>query len=648
MEKETKGLILSKPIMDNSEWLEFRLMYLPNNTYWVYIYDTETKTEAVPTEIKTKLPPSEFEDDENNSKILYLIFEKWINKNSDIEVSNELKQEFQNMETKLLDSIDAIIRGEEKNNIDNIDKKVYERISKDIESFKKVMIGVETEELKERLKRNFETRTNIGKSKQELGNWLNVNQRVILRKKIGTTHILNKASNGFEKIEFDDLMKLVSDFLGINKVSERDLSDAISYISERVTPEFNYVKFENGIYDLNKGELFKPDTALMTAITTKYNYNPNAKPQEDLISYYLNSSLKKKNKEATEKYIKGVYQYIGYLFTSGNPLTSLLFIIGVSGAGKSILTSLITAIFGVENISDVKLDKLTSDGHYTSFLIGKHLNIAFDSENSYIDDTGTVKQITGNDPLGVNPKGKQGYSLEAEEVPKNIVSANNLPTFKNISEALLERFVIIEFNNKFRNTEKQDKNLLKKIIADPEEIEKFIYNSLEAYKEMINNNEDFILRLNKEDTLKIVNKHTKPINYLVSELFLKYDREAYENDLLECETQEDKDQYRNEVNKINKFCIELARLRGVEIPLNNKNMIKNNQLLKAIKEEFDLIGDVPQQTKQYEGGKEIITEVFKPYTTTTFRLSNNKTCREYFGLILNWDLVRELGLKSKQ
>lgn len=171
------------------------------------------------------------------------------------------------------------------------------------------------------------------------------------------------------------------------------------------------------------------------------------------------------------------------------------------------------------------MQEIEKNTHATSSLVNKHLNIIQDGDDSAINNNSLIKQLTGNDPLQVNPKHVDPFVLPPEEVPKSILICNSLPHFKKLEAALLEHFLIIEFNVKFRGTDKEDPKLLNKILDNPEEIEWFIYESIQAYKEMVKNGEDFVLRKDGEETRKLVDKHQNPVNYVLNKLIIGYGSE---------------------------------------------------------------------------------------------------------------------------
>ena len=253
---------------------------------------------------------------------------------------------------------------------------------------------------------------------QQLGNYLNKVEGISLRKTIHDIYKLDRVTNGYNQITLDEL---VSDmailFNEKNLINDNDLDKAIHYITDRLEPETNIVKFNNCIYSMKEHEVIKSEEPIFTLVECPYDYVPNLhKPF--LIDKFLYESLEVKgNPEETKKKVKGVKQIIGYLFTSGNIEEALFFIVGIGGGGKSLFGNLLTSIFGgSEKVSDVKLEKIANpnDNHATSGLVNKHLNLIRDSSYTVISDNGMIKQISGYEDIYVNPKGKPSYSLNKD------------------------------------------------------------------------------------------------------------------------------------------------------------------------------------------------------------------------------------------
>ena len=461
----------------------------------------------------------------------------------------------------------------------------------------------------------FKTRKGVKKAIRDLGNYLNKEMGIILRKNSHTLYKLDELNNGYNSTDIDEIIsELTKIFDEDNLFNTTDVENAVNYISERLIPEYNIVKFNNGLYDMKQHKLIKPDKPIFTLVESPFNYNPNAKPE--YITDYLESTFERDTEKATATEIKGVLQVIGYLFTSGNVYNTLIFLVGIGGAGKGTLASIIAEIFkGITTQLD--FSKIEKNDHATSILIDKHLNIVRETRTGVVEDNTTYKLLSGNDSIDVNPKNKTPYELPAEEVPKSLMNANNLPNFKNPDLSILQRFVLIEFKRIFRNTTDDVRDLAKLIINSTDDMEWLIYNGLEAYKEMVEANEDFILRLSEEETLDLLYKHSKPLNYLVRKLILKHDTEAYED---EVETPNDDGQSEFKqpyviATELNSLIVYLAKKEGIQIPMKSENTASSTKLLNAIRDEFDL--------HDYHHQK---------YTTTTKRV-NGKSQRVYPDLI---------------
>lgn len=438
----------------------------------------------------------------------------------------------------------------------------------------------------------FQHRKHIGKARQKLANWLKTRFDVILRKNSHDIYILDEDNNCYTEMTHDELLYKVSEILGPQLINDDDLKWALSYISDRLDPQHNIVKFKNCVFDMDKLEVITTNKPIFTLVETSYFFNPNAK--SEVLEEFLYSSLEKSTSEKTEEVVKGIKQVVGYLFTSGNRLNLLPMITGIAGGGKSVFANILTAIFGKDKIADLKLQEIEKNTHATSSLVNKHLNIIQDSDDSAINNNSLIKQLTGNDPLQVNPKHVDPFVLPPEEVPKSILICNSLPYFKKLEPALLERFLIIEFNVKFRGTDKEDSELLNKILGNPEEIEWFIYESIQAYKEMVKNGEDFVLRKDGEETRKLVDKHQNPVNYVLNKLIIGYGSEI--------KTTSDKkpiiknSDYPVFTQDLNAVIIEYAKDEGIELTLNRKGEISSKFLIGTIRYEFDLDYNYTTQT----------------------------------------------------
>lgn len=450
------------------------------------------------------------------------------------------------------------------------------------------------------------------KAKKLLSKYLELKHGIILRKNAGDIFKLDAC--GYSQVTIDDLVILLSDDLGNNIVSDKEIEESLRSISTRLEPKYNIVKFNNCLFDMEEMQIIEPDKPIFTLIESKYNYNPDA--ESTILKEFLYSSLERETQEETNRIVQGVLQLIGYLFTSGNKYNIVPIITGVGGGGKSVFSNILTAIFGSNKITGTSLQEMVKDTHATASFINKQLNIIRDSSNILIEDNGTFKTISGNEDIAVNPKFKSKFTLPAKEVPKTIIVCNNIPRFKIVEKSIIERLMIIEFLVKFRDTINENPNLERDILSNDEEIEWLIYQSINEYSK-IEDKQDFNLKLSANDTLKLMDKHTQPINYLLSLVIDEHNPDKIEYN--------DADEYPPIVAaELNQVLVHLSKIYGVEIEVNKKGEIKPNVLLSAIKKEFDLYNGESVLTTDDAGNTYHKT---RPYTTQPqyAKLRNNKT-----------------------
>lgn len=410
---------------------------------------------------------------------------------------------------------------------------------------------------------------------------------MILRKSINAPYLLDKNTNGYNYVTTDDIIILLNKnpAFYLNSISNKDVEEAITYINDRRKPQYNIVKFNNCLYDMENFKIIKRDEdPIFTLIEVKHDYNPLAKG--DKIKEFLRSSLHQEGDSEIEEQnrITAFLEMIGYLLTSGNRLNAFFIVTGIGGSGKGVAGSLITNIFGSENVGGLQLQELTPDNRFaTAHLESKQVNIVHDSPNKPIRDTGLLKQITGYDDIPCEPKGKDKYMIPKEEVPDMILFCNNIPDFADGFEtAIIQRTVLFEFKNRFRGTDKQNKNLEKEILEDPEEMQWLIYNGIEAYKKMVETDKDFIARANEKTTLELLGKHSDPISHILEKLVV-FDSNY-------CYNEEDKKEIEDPIvaKELKELISYVAEKEGIAIDHIDKNgMIESKYLVNKIRKFLD-------------------------------------------------------------
>ena len=255
-------------------------------------------------------------------------------------------------------------------------------------------------------------------------------------------------------------------------------AEAIAYIQGKTWQEIkfnerlNLICVENGVVDLNTGELtnFSPDFYLTVKIPVKYNQNADCPKIKKFLSEVV-----------SEADIKNLEELIGYCLYKGMPIHRAFLFVGGGSNGKSTLINIIKTFLGRENVASISLQRLTIDRFAVSALIGKLANLFPDLSNKAIKQTGVFKILTGNDLIGAERKfgGFQNFTNYA----KFIFSCNEVPDADDDSNAFFRRWILINFPNVFEG-DKANKNLINELTT-PEELSGLLNVALAGLKSLL-------------------------------------------------------------------------------------------------------------------------------------------------------------------
>ena len=140
-----------------------------------------------------------------------------------------------------------------------------------------------------------------------------------------------------------------------------------------------------------------------------------------------------------------VWELIGYLLMSGNPLQRMFLLTGGGGNGKGVLLAVIKALLGKRNTSAVPLADFVDDKFAAADTFGKLCNICGDIDVGFIDKTGKIKTLSGEDDVRGERKFEHGFNFEFWG--KALFSANGIPTSSDSSRGWLRRWEVIHFPN---------------------------------------------------------------------------------------------------------------------------------------------------------------------------------------------------------
>lgn len=142
-----------------------------------------------------------------------------------------------------------------------------------------------------------------------------------------------------------------------------------------------------------------------------------------------------------------IWELIGYMLYSGNPLQVAPMLYGPGSNGKGTFLNVLIEVLGLENVASVALHDLIENRFRAAELYGKMANIAGDLDDRWLSSTGLLKQITGDDLISAERKFGASFSFRPWAVP--LFSTNNVFSVSDSSEGYARRMMVIPFPNTY-------------------------------------------------------------------------------------------------------------------------------------------------------------------------------------------------------
>jgi putative DNA primase/helicase len=251
----------------------------------------------------------------------------------------------------------------------------------------------------------------------------------------------------------------------ILKANTKYVSEALAYIRAYThiqrdsieKDEEKYINFKNCLFNLETWEFEDHRPEIKTICQIPVNYNPKAEcPQ---ITKFVKDVAQPEDIDFLE-------EWFGYCLTTDVSYQKALMLYGIPGTGKSVFALLLETFIGKENASAESLQKLEEDKYRPAKLYGKRVNVCSDIPSAKLHKNETFKKlVSGLDTIDAENKYQDPFKFRNKT--KLTFTANYVPEGPK-DQAFYERFCLIEFSNKFRGTEKDDRQLITKLTEENE------------------------------------------------------------------------------------------------------------------------------------------------------------------------------------
>lgn len=303
----------------------------------------------------------------------------------------------------------------------------------------------------------------------------------------------------------------------VQGIKKNQLAEVTSYINDMspvVTKvaDPKYIAFNNGIYNIETGELgaFDPSIILTNKIPHNYNYHA--------YSDTMDTTLDKIS--CNDDQIRDLLEEMaGFCLYRRNELRKAFILIGDKANGKSTFLDCIVNMVGEDNTSALDLGEL-KDRFRSSEMVGKLLNAGDDISENFVADTSVFKKVVSGERVTAEKKGVDAFKFS--NYCKFIFSANSIPRMKDKTGAVLDRLIIIPFNATFSKRDPDYDPHIKSKLSTEESMEYLIQVALDGLKRVLKNN-GFSVSDKVQEEIQKYNEKNNPVIGFVKDLELDVD-----------------------------------------------------------------------------------------------------------------------------
>ncbi len=209
-----------------------------------------------------------------------------------------------------------------------------------------------------------------------------------------------------------------------------------NHIPETWNPK--WIQFNSKVYDIETGKIFDASPKYFNANPIPHNLGvdtttPNI---DEILSEWVG-----------EEHLLEIKEICFYCMIQDYPIHRLFFLFGQGLNGKGKFLSFLTHLIGFRNVTSSNLNRIMTRSFETSKLYKKLICQMGETNFQVIEDTADIKQLTGQDFISAEFKGKDNFDFI--NFAKIIIATNCLPPTLDTTNGWYRRIKIIDFPNQF-------------------------------------------------------------------------------------------------------------------------------------------------------------------------------------------------------
>jgi len=255
----------------------------------------------------------------------------------------------------------------------------------------------------------------------------------------------------------------------------------IKYVLETLTyEEINFSKkiaVENGLLDLETGELTPFNLNEMAFYNIPVKYDPTARKLDNWLTFY---------KEVVHaEDIPLLQEWLGYCLYPSFPLHYALWVHGEGRNGKGVYDRTIQGLMGKNNVSAVGLEELNGDRSRFALkdFYGKLYNSTSEPSTNKVFRTEIFQKLTGGDTIQAERKNSNDR-ITFVSCAKLTIYGNKFPKIYKPTTAFKDRMLFVEFPN-YINESDRIPNLENVWLNDPEQKSALLNWALEGLRRLL-------------------------------------------------------------------------------------------------------------------------------------------------------------------